>query len=1062
MKKLLLGIALIMTGMNIAYAQSVVRGQVTDASGDVLPGVGVLVKGTANGTVTDENGNYSIKPGNNAQDTLIFSCIGMTDRIIPVKGRGRIDVTLDESRTYLDGVVVIGYGQVRRSDLTGSIASVSSESILRTPANNVAEAITGKLAGVQVLATDGAPDAEISMYVRGRNSITQSSSPLYIVDGFPVSSIADIAPTDIQSIDVLKDASSTAIYGSRGANGVIMITTKSASRDGISASFNLYLGLKYVSNLPEVLDPYEFALWQYEQSAIIGDVATRYEPYFGSFKDIELYKDYKGNDWQDIVFGRSALVQNYNVTLNGKTEKVTWSASYSRQADEAVMITSDFVRDNLSFKFQHRPNRKLAFDYQMRFSSRKVTGSGANEQNERSGTDTRMRAVMQYTPIPMVGVDSSGMDDDDYYKISSLSSPTEFIRDNDRLQKNKNLTLSGGLTWQIVPNLFFKANLNYDLKKNEDNRFYGVTTYYARQQSSVKDQPAIEMNNSDYSRFINYNTLSYDFKSVLPKKHKLNILLGEEMSIANQRLLTSKIDGFPTTFDSSNAFKFTTEGTAVSTRNYYYTPERLLSFFSRISYGYDDRYLFNVTLRADGSSKFKMSQPWGFFPSAAFAWKISSEPFMSGVKSVSTLKLRLSYGISGNDNIPSGQTIAEYSSNSTTKLPFGTSVPYWSQGNYMSNPDLVWETTTSRNVGLDFGFFRDRLSGTIDAYMNTTDNLLISFPIKGTGYTNQYRNMGKTQNSGFEVTLNAVIVEKKDYGLTFTANVACNRNKVITIGGLEEISAYSVWASSRVDKDFVVVPGMSMGQIYGYEVEGRYSGADFNWNGKEWIAKDGVVDNSSLAGSAWGPGAIKLKDQNDDGIITPDKDRKILGCTLPKAQGGFAISGYVHGVDINANFSYTVGNKILNANKGEYTESSGYRYQNTLKEMDSAHRWRSIDDDGNRITDPVLLDEINAGTTLWTPLTGNRFVSSYMVEDGSFLRLNSLTVGYTFPSKLMDKIKVKQLRLYVTGTNLFCWTKYTGFDPEVDTRRSTPMTPGVDYSPYPRTIGWIAGLNLTF
>lgn len=1046
-----------------ATAQQV-TGIVTDEQAEPLLGVTVTIKGKNTGTTTGRRGDY-ILPGVDARkDTLLFTYVGMKTCEIPIAGRTAIDVQMEPLQTAINEIVVIGYSSVRRADLTGSVASVSADDIVRTPVNNVAEAITGKLAGVQVVTTDGAPDAEVSMYVRGRNSITQSSAPLYIVDGFPVSSISDIAPSDIQSIDVLKDASSTAIYGSRGANGVIMITTKSAQNTGIKVSFNAYAGLKYVAPMPEMLDSYEYALWQYEQAVYRNSVSSMYEPYFGVFDDMHLYKDFKGNDWKKIVFGRSAVMQNYNVAISGKGDKSTYSASYTRQSDDAVMITSDFVRDNFTFKFQHKPSRKITLDFQTRFSDQRITGSGANEQSGGRSSDPRMRYVMQYSPIPLNGLSASGFDDEEFYRNSGLFTPTEYIRDNDRIQKRRTLTLSGGFTWTLARNFTFRSNVNYEFNWNENQRFFGITTYYARMTSTVKDHPAIELTNTDTRRLSNYNTLTYDFKGILPEKHRLNILVGQELSIANSRTLTTDIDGFPTTFTSREAFRFTTEGTAVSTNNFYATPDKLLSFFTRWNYTFDDRYLLTATLRADGSSKFQQSSPWGVFPSAAVAWRISEERFMKGAGDwLSSLKLRASIGMAGNDNIPGGQTVAEYTSDSSQILPFDTSVSYWSQGNYMTNPDLVWETTVSRNVGLDFGFFDNRLNGSLDLYMNTTHDQLILFPIKGTGYTHQYRNMGSTQNKGIELLLNAVLVDKKDYGLQFSFNIAINRNKVLDLGGLDRIEAYSSWASTQIDYDFVVLPGESLGQIWGYVVDGRYPASDFTWSGSSWVANEGVLDNSHFTGNGWGPGAIRFRDLGGDpNTISAGDDRTLLGCTLPKATGGFSLSGYVKGFDFNANFTYTLGNKVLNVNKAEYTSTAGYRYQNLLTEMDSSHRWRSIDDNGQRITDPVLLDEINRTTTMWSPLTSYRFVSSYIVEDGSFLRLNSATIGYSLPTTLLNKLRLSQLRVYVTGTNLFCWTGYSGFDPEVDTRRSTPLTPGVDYSPYPRSRGFIVGLNLTF
>lgn len=1062
MNKLFLMLTCLLMTTFAAVGQQV-TGTVTDSAGEPLFGATVALKGTPpRGTTTGSRGEYALQGVNAKRDTLIFSYVGMKSLEIPVGGRTKIDARLESLQTAIDDVVVIGYGQVRRSDLTGAVASVSADDIVRTPVSNVAEAITGKLAGVQVLTPDGAPDADVSMYVRGRNSITQSSSPLYIVDGFPVSSIADISPSDIASIDVLKDASSTAIYGSRGANGVIMITTKSASQNGIKVSFNAYAGLKYTAPMPDMLDPYEYALWQYEQSIYRGITSTMYDPYFGVFDDMKLYKDFKGNDWRDVVFGRSATTQNYNVSLSGRSDKTSYTVSYSRQMDDAVMITSDYVRDNFSFKFQHKPSRKVTLDFQTRFSDLQITGSGANDQAGGRNSDPRMRYVMQYSPIPLKNLSQGGFDDEEFYKNSGLFTPTEFVRDNDRIQKRRTLSLAGGFTWNIVKNLTFRSNFGMDYNWLEDQRFFGITTYYARMNSAVKDHPAAGIINTDSRRLSNYNTLSYDFKGLLSPKHRFDVMIGQELSITNQRSLATNIDGFPVTFTSRQAFRFTTQGTAVSTDNFYGRPDKLLSFFARANYAYDDRYLLTATVRADGSSKFQQS-PWGCFPSVAAAWRLSEEKFLKDVEWLSSLKLRASIGLSGNDNIPGGQTIPEYVSQTSQLLPFDTSVSYWSRGKYMTNPDLKWETTVSRNVGVDFGFFGNRLNGSVDLYLNTTHDLLILFPIKGAGYTDQYRNVGSTQNKGLEVTLNAVLVDKRDYGLQLSFNVAMNRNKVLDLGGLDRIQAYSSWASTQIDYDFVVLPGESMGLIWGYESDGRYPASDFTWMGSSWSPNPGVLDNSKIAGNGWGPGAVRFKDLGGDpNAISAGDDRKVLGCTLPKATGGFTLSGRVKGFDFNANFSYTLGNDVLNVNKAEYTSTAGYRYQNLLTDMDSHNRWQSIDAAGNRVTDTQLLDEMNSSTRLWSPMSSARYVSSYIVEDGSFLRLSSATIGYSVPQSLLRKIRLTQLRVYVTGTNLFCLTGYSGFDPEVDTRRTTPMTPGVDYSPYPKTRGFIVGLNLTF
>ncbi len=1053
-----------------AYAQAqAVRGTVKDQAGKPLAGVTVTVKGKNAGTTSSAAGAYSITAVA-AADTLVFNLIGYSSISIPVKGHAIINATLDEDAQKMDEVVVIGYGTQKRSDLTGSISSLSEKEISMVPVNNIAEALTGKLAGVQVVTTDGAPDAEVSMLIRGRNSITQSSAPLYVVDGFMVESISDIAQSDIASIDVLKDASATAIYGSRGANGVVIITTKSAKTGTINVSLNAYFGLRQTAPMPGVLDPYEYALWQYELSTYRNNMTSAYEPTFGSWGDMHLYKDYPGNDWKKIVFGQTGTSQNYNIALSGTTDKSNYTASYTKQIDDAVMITSGFERDNFLFKFQHKPSRKLTLNFQARYSATRTTGSGANEQTGGKSSDTRMKYVMQYSPIPLTGATGS-YDDEELHNQSGLYTPTEYIRDNDRIQLRQDIAFNGGVIWMPGKGWTLRSSLSYSLLDLEDQRFFGVTTYYARMNSSVKGRPANEITNTDGKRLTNSNTIQYDFKSVLCKHHSLTGLVGQEINVYNQRRFISDVDGFPEDFTARESFKFTSQGSSVLTNNYYMAPDRLFSYFTRWNYSYKGRYILTGTFRADGSSKFRPENHWGYFPSAAAAWRISDEGFMKGSKVFSSLKLRASYGQAGNNNIPAGQTYAEYISESSTRIPFESPTAVWTLGSIMPNPDLKWETTTTRNVGLDFGLLRNRLTGTVDVYRNTTDDLLILFPIKGSGYTNQYRNIGSTRNEGFEVSLTGQIIRKKNVEVTVTANVGVNRNTVTSLGGLDRIEAYAAWASTQIDYDFVVVKGKSLGQVWGYVSDGRYEASDFEFTGSAttpWRinpARAGqVVDNSTLTGSggAWGPGAIKLRDLDGDMAITANGDRTYLGSTLPKATGGLVLSGRVYGFDFNANFNYTVGNKILNANKAEYTTSSTYAYQNILTTMDSSKRWRSIDDNGQRITDVAELERLNASTSMWSPVTSRRFVSSYIVEDGSFVRLSGVTLGYTLPDRIVRRLGIRSVRAYVTGTNLWLLTGYSGFDPEVDTRRSTPLTPGVDYSPYPKTQGLIFGLNLNF
>ena len=434
------------------------------------------------------------------------------------------------------------------------------------------------------------------------------------------------------------------------------------------------------------------------------------------------------------------------------------------------------------------------------------------------------------------------------------------------------------------------------------------------------------------------------------------------------------------------------------------------------------------------------------------------------------LKLRYSYGTAGNNNIPAGMTMLNFASFSTSWI--SQSNTYWAPvtddgDTIMPNPDLSWETTLSHNLGLDFSFFKGRLSGSFELYHNTTKDLLIQFPTAGSGYEFQYRNMGSVRNRGFEVSLNAVLVEKDNFGLTLGANLSMNENMVTDLGGLDRIESQTQWASTEVGTDYVVEVGQPLGNMYGYVSDGMYKVDDFTSDGNGgWTLNPGIADASGVIGETYmRPGAMKLKDiSGPDGV--PDgkidaNDKVIIGNAQPKGFGGITLTGYLYGIDFSANFNYVFGNDIYNANKIEFTSSRKYNNRNFMKTDEQ--RWTNIDwNTGQLITDPEQLAEVNSNATLWSPAVGNAVLSDWAIEDGSFLRLTSATIGYTLPSHITMKAKISRLRFYVTGTNLFCLTKYSGYDPEVDTRRATPLTPGVDYSAYPKSIGYVVGVNLTF
>ena len=1050
----------------VAVAQGhQVSGIVKDATGESLIGANVLVKGTTNGAITDFEGKFSLSDVKSS-DILVFSYIGCVTQEIKVGNQTQFDVTLNDDSQALEEVVVIGYGTVKRKDLTGSVTSVGADKLAAVPVASATEALTGKMAGVQITTTEGSPDAEMKIRVRGGGSITGDNTPLFIVDGFPVETISDIPASDIEDMTVLKDASSTAIYGSRGANGVILVTTKSGKEGKLSVTYNAYYSIKKIAKTLDVLSPYDYAKWQYELAGLIkeNDMSS-YIDYFGNYQDMDMYQNISGNDWQDQTFGRTGHAFNQSLNINGGSDKIKYAFGYSHMNDKAIMQGSSFKRDNFSLKLNSKPVKNVTLDFSVRYSDTDVKGGGANDTSSTYDSDKRLKYSVIYTPIPLENLNSeSGSSDDD---LGNLYHPLTAISDNDRERERKNLNMAGSFTWEIFKNFRAKTEFGYDDYREEDSRFWGLTTYYIKNVPAKDNQgkPAMEIANTFRHKFRNTNTVNYDFEKLLKNDdHHLNAMIGHEWIVTKSKKLTNTVHGFPESFTSQDAWKYSTQGTPYSIDNYLNPDDKLLSFFGRINYDYKSKYLLSATFRADGSSKFSDGNRWGYFPSAAVAWRVSSEPFMEGTKSwLDDLKLRFSYGTAGNNNIPSGQMNLNYASSSTSWINGFNN--YWAASKTMPNPDLKWETTITRNIGLDFTTLGGRLSGTLEAYLNTTKDLLIQFPVAGTGYDYQYRNMGKTQNTGFEASVNWIAVDKKNFGLSFSANIGFNKNKIKDLGIMDDFGAETYWASSEIGNDFWIAKGGAVGKMFGYRSAGRYEVSDFEGYDaatKKWILKEGVVDASAVVGTLR-PGMMKLADidGSGDGKVTT-ADREIIGDANPVHTGGFSINARAYGFDLSANFNWSVGNDVYNANKIEFTQTSKYQYRNMISEMADGKRWTNLNENGTICNDPEKLAAMNANTTMWSPYTQRMIFSDWAVEDASFLRLNTLTLGYTLPATLLNKVGIQNLRFYVTGYNLFCWTNYSGYDPEVSTIRKTNLTPGVDYSAYPKSRQFVVGLNLNF
>ena len=1069
MRHALLFLLVTLISLSVSAQTQTVKGTVTDKTGETVIGASVVEKGNpSNGTITDIDGNYTLTVP--AKATIVFSYVGYTTQEAAVKGQSVINIVMSEDAQALEEVVVIGYGSVKKKDLTGSVATVNSEVLAAVPVASATEALTGKMAGVQITTTEGSPDAEMKIRVRGGGSITGDNTPLFIVDGFPVESISDIPASDIEDMTVLKDASSTAIYGSRGANGVILVTTKSGKEGKVNVSYNAYYSWKKIAKTLDVLSASDYAKWQYELALLKnnGKDLSSYENFFGKYADIDLYNGIAENDWQDLTFGRIGHTFNHNLSITGGSDKVKYSFNYAHMNDKAIMEGSNFKRDNFSLKLNTKPTKNTTVDFTIRYAETDILGGGANDVSSSYDTDKRLKYSVIYTPIPLKNLDSSaGSEDDD---LGNLYDPLVSISDNDRTQERKSLNMAGSFGWEIFKNFKVKAELGYDDYRNNDQRFWGTTTYYIKNVPAAANQgkPAIQLQETNRHKFRSTNTISYDFSKLLKNdKHHLNALIGHEWIVTKSSKLTNIVHGFPESFTAAQAWKLTSMGTPYSIDNYLNPDDKLLSFFGRVNYDFDSKYLFSATFRADGSSKFSEGNQWGYFPSAALAWRVSSEPFMESTREwLDDLKLRFSYGTAGNNNIPSGQMVQTYANSATAWINGFTN--YWAPSKTMANPDLKWETTITRNLGLDFTILGGKINGNIEAYINTTKDLLIQFPVGGTGYDNQYRNMGETQNKGIEATINWTAVNKKNWGLSFSANIGFNKNEIKDLGIMEDFGAETMWASTEIGNDFWIARGGSVGQMYGYKSAGRYEVSDFEGYDaakNTWILKEGVVDCTAAVGKVR-PGTMKLqdlsgKDGQPDGVIDAN-DKTIIGDANPAATGGFSINARAYGFDLSANFNYSIGNDIYNANKIEFTSTGKYQYRNMIDEMASGKRWTNLNADGTLCNDPAKLAEMNANTTMWSPYTDRMIFSDWAVEDGSFLRLNTLTLGYTLPSNLLKKASIKSLRFYVTAYNVFCLTSYSGYDPEVSSIRKTNLTPGVDYSAYPKSRQFVVGVNLNF
>ncbi|WP_186756686.1 SusC/RagA family TonB-linked outer membrane protein [Echinicola salinicaeni] len=1066
-------------------AQSLtITGVVKSSDGETVPGVTVLLKGTGTGTSTDMDGAYTLAV-DDPNGTLIFSSIGMIKQEIAIEGRSTIDVTMEMDVAQLDMVEVVdyGYGTVKRTDMTGSVASMSGKELAKIPVASAAQAITGRLPGVNVLTTDGSPDAEVVIRVRGGGSVTQDNAPLYVVDGFIVGSIRDIPPTDIETITVLKDAAATAIYGAQAANGVIVITTKTPKAGKTTVSYNNFFQWK---SLPkdrkyEVLDPYEYVLANYEYAKLQSDAAVRnFEKFYGVYDDLELYKQKPGTDWQDELFGDPKLSQYHNLTLTGGTEKTKLMLSLSNNTDEGLMLNSGYQRNVINFKLNQTITDRLQFDAGARITHTVVDGAGTSgnaQINIKEAVQTRpVNGIADELDIDLTQVNS---EDDFQSFLLSLVSPVELAKQDWRKRTDFNYIFNAGLTWEIIDDLNFKSTFNGARGFRENLRFYGPLTGESFNNGGSLPLGVKDENTSHSYRWL--NSVSYKFDNL--GDHDLDFLVGQEIYSTGGKSDMVRVEDFRLSITPEELFANMTFGRVDRHETSESIAANRFSLFGRANYQFMKKYLFTATVRSDASSKFAKENRVGIFPAVAVGWKISEEDFLKASSWVDELKLRLSIGETGNDRIRTDATKFLFEGSTNRGPGFGNvdNVYYTPSSSTLYNPNLVWETTVTKNAGLDFTLFKAKVEGSLDFYENTTRDLLLTSDIpSNTGFNTQWNNVGSTSNKGVELGINAFVIDRPDFSLSVNFNTGINRSKVVALDGTDERFFRSNWASTDLNNinDFYLRVGGKVGDMYGYVTDGYYTTDDFEGYdavADEYILKEGVSNSSSVVGNTnIRPGFLKLKDLNGDGEINAD-DRQVIGNALPKNQGGLGINARWKGFDAAIFFNYQYGNDVYNTGKIQYNQFRRVSYGNMLTTMSSENRFTYLDVDGSYtgtpgeiVTDLGQLEELNANKNIWSHNSygiAGAVIHSWAIEDGSYIRLNNLTVGYSLPTELISRIGMSQFRIYATGNNLKLWSNYSGYDPEVSTSRSSSysaLTPGVDYSSFPRSRSYTVGINVTF
>ena len=1062
LKRLLITISLF-ASFCLAWAQGGVTnisGIVVDDAGLPLPGVTVYEDGNmSNGTVTDTKGTFSLKTS--SQATLVFSSLGYNEAREKLSGRNSLKVVLKEESLTLDAVevVAVGYGSVARRDLTGSVSKLDMEGITKSSPANFDQAIAGRIAGVVVSSSDGAVGSESNIVIRGNNSLTQSSEPLYVIDGFPTESsfATSLNPADIESVDVLKDASAAAIYGARGANGVIVITTKKGVEGKTKINFSASMNVSNIAKKVELLNAYDFVQLHedYCQASGVRNIyfidkdengSTIYDAY-----TLEDYRNVKSMDWQDQIY-RTALSQDYNISISGGNSKVgnRYNISFALKDQDGILRNSEFKRYNGKVSLSQRITEKVNLDLNLNYSKSITLGNTpASSLNASSSSAYLMYSVWGYRPVKPIYLGdvsedflNSLIDTEIVNPDDNRFNPAASVRNEYKRRVFNYLSANAALNYDIIPGLRLRVTGGYVVTDNQAETFNNENTSTGWSGSSL----GWGINGSIYYTksytWLNENTLNWT--KTVAKHHHIQALAGLTFQHQDHSYNGIKSHRMTTAALGLNGLHTGEYQTVTPYSNNW----GLMSWLGRFNYNYRYIYYLTASFRADGSSKFPIKNRWGFFPSASLAWNFNREDFLKQYKWFNTGKLRLSWGLTGNNRT---STPYDFYSQITTSpgttatydyVYDGKIVPGYYPSN-MENNDLRWETTSQWDLGLDLAFFDNRIKFTADLYQKDTRDLLLKATLpSSSGYTSAMINIGAIRNRGLELSLELVPVRTAALSWVTGFNMAVNRNSVTALVD----DQYSLVSSVTWDMKFssqypyITQVGKPTGMMFGYIYEGTYKPDEF-LNGE--TLRDGLPYLASLQRTSIRPGDPKYRDINGDGLID-EEDRTIIGCGQPLLTGGWSNTITWHGFDLSAMFQWSFGNDVVNANRLIFENSQGTHLNQFSTMKNCWHAERNPDSD---------IPRVRAG--------GMYVYSSRVVEDGSYIRLKTLSLGYTLPAKIASRIRMSNMRVFVTAENLLTISSYSGPDPEVSTRNSV-LTPGFDWSAYPRAKGVTFGFSTNF